>query len=124
MGMIGNVNAAHKGLLHCLQVACAKEDYARLRKGVSKLLTRFAEHGAVADAIFIRDSLDGKRSMFDLQGIDSNGLTSLQVLFVEAAVKLSQEANQRVIEHAQTLQPGGEKGPIMSLGGDGREPER
>ena len=84
-GMPGNVNRA-KGisLINAIQAECGRDSSYKLRQGVRRLLIRFAEHGSVADAQFLRDSLDGRPGQqLSITG-NSDALTSLQVLFVQA----------------------------------------
>lgn len=104
-GVPGNVNASKAyGLIRQLRAACEQDDFQRLRKGANKLLQRFSEDGNVRDAEFLRDTLDGRPTQrLDLS--EDNPLTSLQVLFVNAATRLAQQTTlpspevQRTIEH-------------------------
>jgi hypothetical protein len=88
-----------------------------MRKGVNVLLQRFSKEGGIREAEFIRDTLDGKRSLFDMQGIDSTALTSLQVLFVDAVSRLEQAKNERTIEQLPERQIEGEVVPSKPQAG-------
>ena len=113
---LGNVNRARIGLVHVLTVANERDDYTRLRKGVNKLLDRFSKEGGIREAEFIRDTLDGKPNQrIEMNGDSNQALTSLSVLFVEAAQRLADQRQGLTIE---------QKGSHEVVGGDGREPER
>ena len=94
---IGNLNQS-KGasLLRTLQYECAKDGSHRLRQGVRRLLERFSKEGSRADAEFLRDSLDGRPGQQLTITGESEGLTSLQVLFVQALTDRLQ-SNQSLI---------------------------
>ena len=114
---IGNVNGIIKAsLTHALKVAIQQDNGARLRKGVNRLLQRFQEEGGLGDATFIRDTLDGKPNQrIEMNGDSNQALTSLSVLFVEAAQRLADSRQGVLIEQNEP--------PIVD-GGAGREPER
>lgn len=114
---IGNVNGIIKAsLTHALKVAIQQDNGARLRKGVNRLLQRFQEEGGLGDATFIRDTLDGKPNQrIEMNGDSNQALTSLSVLFVEAAQRLADQRQGLTIEQS---------GTILPQAGEGREPDR
>ena len=101
-GAYGNTNRVRKGLIHVLQVANERDDYSRLRQGCEQLLNRFSKEGGVRDAEFIRDTLDGRPTQQVSLTDQSDTLTSLQVLFVDAAARLAQ-SREKTIEHESVL---------------------
>ena len=96
---LGNVNR-NKGisLINAIQAACHQDGSARLRQGVNVLLQRFADKGGIREAEFIRDTLDGRPTQQVSLTDQSDTLTSLQVLFVDAAARLAQ-SREKTIEH-------------------------
>ena len=101
---IGNTNRL-KGasLLTVLQAECARDGSHRLRQGVRTLLSRFAKEGNRLDAEFLRDSLDGRPGQqLSITG-NSEALTSLQVLFVQALTDRLQ-SNQQLIPEGVTIE--------------------
>ena len=93
----GNLNRAKEAsLIRILQAECYQDNNKRIRQGVRKLLERFKEHGSLADATFLRDSLDGRPGQQLTITGESEGLTSLQVLFVQALTDRLQ-SNQSLI---------------------------
>ena len=85
------------------------DDGRKLRLGVEKQLENFAD-GDQQAANWVRDTLDGKpKQSIDVSN-DDNPLTSLQVLFVDAATRLANAQADR-LEHRVIEQVGGQPMP-------------
>lgn len=105
MARPGNLNGQKReGLAHVLRALCVREDYARLRSGCEVMLNRYAKEGGIREAEFIRDTLDGRpKQAIDLQGDNGNALTSLQVLFVDAATRIANAQAARIEQQQAVL---------------------
>ena len=105
---LGSRNAAKGRLVEqALKRAVMADDGATLRRGVEKQLEKFAD-GDQQAANWVRDTLDGRpKQTVDFENED-NPLTSLQVLFVDAATRLAnaqaERLEHRVIDAEQQVQ--------------------
>ena len=86
----GNINRLRGHLFHnALIEACEQDNYGRLRQGVKLVLKRWQAEGNIRDGEFIRDTLDGRPGQrIELSGENAQGLSSLAILFVDAAARL------------------------------------
>jgi len=88
-GQPGNQNAAKSKAFHdSMRKACVTEDYARIRKGVERILDAVAE-GEEWAIVFARDTLDGRpKQQTEITGEDGGPIfikTGIDRMLAEVA---------------------------------------